>query len=119
MYAKYNMCAKNARRKWRSRNNDDTLTCVHRFNNDLGNSEHNDRRPWKEAMAEQWGLKEFIEQDATEFDDICNEADAAKEAAEDDPYKQSRKKLRQVFGDHHVILASDAFKGTGVQSNKC
>ena len=117
--AKWNMCAKNARRKWRLRMKDDTVNCVHRFHNDLGNSERNDRRPWKEAMAKQWGLKEFIEQDAMEFDDICNEADAVKDAAEDDPYRQSRKKLRQAFGDHHVILASDAFKGTGFQANKC
>ena len=115
--AKWN--AKNARRKWRLRMKDDTVNCVHRFHNDLGNSERNDRRPWKEAMAEQWGLKEFTEQDAMEFDDICNEADAVKDAAEDDPYRQSRKKLRQAFGDHHVILASDAFKGTGFQANKC
>lgn len=119
MDAKWNKCAKSARIKWRKRNNDDTLTFVDRFHRDLGDSELNDRRPWKDAMAEQWKLKEFTLQHAMEFDEICDEAELAKEAAEDDPFKQSRKKISQVFGDHHVILASDAFKGTGVQTNKC
>ena len=45
MDARWNKCAKNARTKWRNRNNDQTLTCVHRFYNDLGDSARNDKRP--------------------------------------------------------------------------
>ena len=86
MDAKWNKCAKSARTKWRKRNNDDTLTCVDRFHRDLGDSELNDRRPWKDAMAEQWELKEFTLQDAEDFDRICEEADA--------PSKIWRKDLR-------------------------
>ena len=119
MDARWNKCAKSARIKWRKRNNDDTLTCVDRFNRDLGDSELNDRRPWKDAMAEHWKLKEFTLEDAMDFDKICDEAELAKDAGEDDPYKVSKKQLNQVFGDHYVILPSDEFKGTGVQQNKC
>ena len=70
-------------------------------------------------MAERWKLTEFTLDDAEEFDKICDEAELAKDAGEDDPYKVSKKQLNQVFGDHYVILPSDEFKGTGVQQNKC
>ena len=119
MDAKWNKCAKGARTKWRKRNNDNTLTCVDRFHRDLADSELNDRRPWKEARAEQWELKEFTVQDAEDFDRICEEADAVKDAGLEDPYRQSRGKLRKVFGQHHVVLAADQFKGTGEQIKNC
>ena len=119
MDAKWNKCAKSARTKWRKRMKDDTLTCVDRFHRDLGDSELNDRRPWKGAMAEQWELKEFTLQDAEDFDRICEEADAVNEAGEEDQFKQSRGKLRKVYGQHHVILAADQFKGTGEQARNC
>ena len=41
--AKYNSHAKNARTEYRKRMNDETLTCVHRWHNDLGGTKLN---PW-------------------------------------------------------------------------
>ena len=57
-------------------------------------------------MAERWKLTEFTLDDAEEFDKICDDAELAKEAGEDDPYKVSKKQLKQVFGDHYVILTN-------------
>ena len=117
--AEYNKCAKNARIKWRKRNNDDTLTCVDRWRRDLGQSDSNDMRPWKDAMAERWKLKQFTEEDAAEFDAICDAAELAKVTMEFDQHTATKQQLRQVFGDHYKILPSDEFKRTGVQQNQC
>ena len=117
--ARWNKCAKNARTKWRARNNEQTFTCVDRFYRDLGDSTRNDKRLWKEAAREQFEMEEFTLQDAEDFDRICEEADAVKAEGLDDPYRQSRGKLYRVFGHHHVVLASDDFKGTGEQINCC
>ena len=82
----YNRCVKNARTKLRKRNNNDTLTCVDRWHKDLGQSDSNDMRPWKDAMAERWKLKEFTVEHAAEFDAICNAAELAKDTMEFDPH---------------------------------
>ena len=70
-------------------------------------------------MAERWKLTQFTEEDAAEFDAICDAAELAKAAGEDDPHKATKQQLRQVYGDHYVILPSDDFKRTGVQQNQC
>ena len=117
--AKWNKCANNARRKYRDRYEDQTLTCVHRWNNDLGGTEFNPYGPWRYSIKRQFNLDEFTVEMAEAFDEICDEAEEIKAGGLPDPFRVSWHKLNQAYAHHYVVLTGDDFKGTGEQLTNC
>ena len=111
--AKWNKCAKNARRKYRDRYEDQTLTCVHRWNNDLGGSDFNPYGPWRDSIKRQFNLDEFTVEMAGAFDEICDEAEDIKVGGLPDPFRVSRHKPNQAYAHHYVVSTGDYFKSTG------